>query len=193
MCMHGEFHSLHFLGGSEVRTEDPTMSMKPRATVFLLALVGASAHSTLYPEQRIDNCTDDANPPPFLSYHIHVLFWPRSAATPTLNASSVVALDLQKRFIAEFSPGAPCTGLFHQGRLCMFDVDYVGKGPFVTAQWSAFIPIEDFARTVSWVMQRRGELDVLVHPNSGCGLEDHTRWPLWGGKPWEINRDLFAH
>lgn len=46
-------------------------------------------------------------------------------------------------------------------------------------------------RTVPWIMQRRGALDVLVHPNSGCGLEDHTQWPLWGGNAWEINRELF--
>ena len=58
----------------------------------------------------------------------------------------------------------------------MFPIDYVAKGPFTTAQLSAFIPVEDFARTVPWVMQRRGALDVLVHSNSGCGLQDHTAW-----------------
>ena len=36
--------------------------------------------------------------------------------------------------------GAPCEGLFHQGRLCMFEVDELPAGPFTTGQWAVFGP-----------------------------------------------------
>eukprot|EP00756_Hemistasia_phaeocysticola_P012293 Hpha_TRINITY_DN15186_c3_g6::TRINITY_DN15186_c3_g6_i2::g.128693::m.128693 len=35
-------------------------------------------------------------------------------------------------------------------------------------------------------MERRGGLDIILHPNSGCEVSDHIDWPLWGG----IKRDL---
>jgi len=33
----------------------------------------------------------------------------------------------------------------------------------------------------------------LIHPNSGCELEDHTWWAFWGGNPWEIDLSAFSH
>ena len=41
-------------------------------------------------------------------------------------------------------------------------------------------------------MQNRGDLDVLVHPNSGCEFEDHTEWAFWGGKSWELDGTIFS-
>lgn len=86
----------------------------------------------------------------------------------------------------------PCTGLFHQGRLCMESVDMQAAGPFPVAQWSAFILPENFSATVPWIMQNRGEYSALVHPNSGCEVEDHTVWPLWGGPSWGIDASAFS-
>ena len=31
----------------------------------------------------------------------------------------------------------------------------------------------------NWIMQNRGDLDILVHPNSGAEVLDHTDWSLW--------------
>ena len=42
-------------------------------------------------------------------------------------------------------------------------------------------------------MQNRNDFDVLVHPNTGCELEDHSWWALWGGTPWKINFHAFSH
>ena len=50
------------------------------------------------------------------------------------------------------------------------------EGPFLTSQWSVFVPLESFSQTVSWIMQHRGIYDILVHPNSGCELEDDSWW-----------------
>ncbi len=33
-------------------------------------------------------------------------------------------------------------------------------------------------KAVRWVMQNRGELDILVHPNSGAEVSDHLIWSL---------------
>eukprot|EP01115_Flamella_aegyptia_P008903 TRINITY_DN37290_c0_g1_i1.p1 TRINITY_DN37290_c0_g1~~TRINITY_DN37290_c0_g1_i1.p1 ORF type:complete len:109 (-),score=32.65 TRINITY_DN37290_c0_g1_i1:25-351(-) len=87
----------------------------------------------------------------------------------------------------------------------MFKVEYEPDGPFVTAQWAAFIPLERFQETVSWIIQRRQvkgiinaaggpgvprpDLDVFIHPNSGCEYEDHGKWPMWAGQPWRIDMD----
>jgi aromatic ring-cleaving dioxygenase len=32
-------------------------------------------------------------------------------------------------------------------------------------------------------------LSVLIHPNTGCEYEDHGKWTLWGGQPWQIDMD----
>ncbi len=44
---------------------------------------------------------------------------------------------------------------------------------------------------VMWVMQRRAGFSVLVHPNSGCDIEDHSKWAIWGGLPWQIDLEFF--
>lgn len=75
----------------------------------------------------------------------------------------------------------------------MFDPDTEPVGPFLTAQWSIFVPNENFFEVSSWAAQHRGQYDILIHPNSGCELEDHTWWALWGGNPWEINMDAFSY
>ena len=44
-----------------------------------------------------------------------------------------------------------------------------------------------------WMMQRKGELSVLVHTNSGCVIEDHSWWALWGGIQWPLDFSYFKH
>ena len=108
------------------------------------------------------------------------------------------ALALLERFKAVFESeiGAPCTGLFHQNRLCIFKPE-APAGPFPVAQWAIFLPVDHFASKVTWFMQNRvvngTSLDVLVHPNSGCEVEDHTWWALWGGEKWRLNVDKLSH
>ena len=44
-----------------------------------------------------------------------------------------------------------------------------------------------------WMMQRKGEFSVLVHPNSGCEIEDHSWWAYWGGAPWPLDLTIFSY
>ena len=32
----------------------------------------------------------------------------------------------------------------------------------------------------------------MIHPNSGCEVEDHTEWAVWGGKTWELIPEIFS-
>jgi len=85
-----------------------------------------------------------------------------------------------------------CTGMYYETELCMYEPDTDPMGPFVTANWAVLIPLDKFYETVSWIMQNRGIYDILVHPNTGCYMEDHDQWAFWGGKPWRINMDAFS-
>jgi aromatic ring-cleaving dioxygenase len=75
----------------------------------------------------------------------------------------------------------------------MFEPDTQPVGPFLTAQWAIFVTNDLFSETVQWFTQHRGKYDVLIHPNSGCEIEDHSWWTIWAGNPWEINLDAMGH
>ena len=86
-----------------------------------------------------------------------------------------------------------CEDLFHQNYTCTFEPEDDPAGPFVTGQWSIFLTTEDFEEYVTWITQNREGYDILIHPNSGCEIQDHTTWALWAGKPWEIDETVFSH
>ena len=56
-------------------------------------------------------------------------------------------------------------------------------GPHPT--WSAEIifAASVFARLVPWLALNRAELSVLVHPNTGDDVADHTSHAMWLGSP----------
>ena len=157
--------------------------------VFLLLLTLASSKQLLVPHNRSCNTPTV----PLLSYHIHVLF-PSSDILKTKEA-----LALQVHFLKEFNlVGQPnCTmtagdpaATFTE--ICAFEIDWQPAGPFLTSQYSFFIPLDHLLRTTTWITRNRGSLDILIHPNSGCEVEDHTEWSLWGGTKWELNSNIFS-
>ena len=122
----------------------------------------------------------------FQSYHIHTMFLQNNA-----NSTSA-AIRLQESFMKEFGltyeqssceflPNDP-NNLDPSTTMCVFEVQYQPAGPFVTAQTTFFIPKADYEKAVSFTMKQRGLLDVMVHPNTGCGVEDHIIHPVWGGR-----------
>ena len=48
-----------------------------------------------------------------------------------------------------------------------------------------------FPQVVPQLALKRGSLTVLIHPESGDGLADHTAHAMWMGEVLEINRDVF--
>ena len=50
-----------------------------------------------------------------------------------------------------------------------------------------------FAQLVPWLMLNRSGLDILVHPETGDDLLDHTEHPLWLGTPLPLNLAALVH
>lgn len=60
-------------------------------------------------------------------------------------------------------------------------------GPHPQAMYQvAFLP-EQFLALVPWLMLNRAGLDVLVHPETGDEVENHTTHALWLGDKLELN------
>ena len=61
-------------------------------------------------------------------------------------------------------------------------------GPHVKGMFQVLIDRDQFATVVSWLMLNRKGLDVLVHPDTGDDLADHTRHAMWlgNGLPLEL-------
>ena len=163
--------------------------------VFTLVFAHVSAHSLMGPPPMTASECDEGAPLPFQSYHLHVLFWGSS------ESSTSAALALRSQFISDFSNSTsplpscdilPSDPAPSQLTLCSFGVSYVPSGPFLTAQWSFFIPTDMYFGAMTWAMQRRGELDVFIHGNSGCSTLDHVRWPLVGGVTWPIDSSVLS-
>ncbi|NQE33286.1 DOPA 4,5-dioxygenase family protein [Microcoleus asticus] len=60
-------------------------------------------------------------------------------------------------------------------------------GPHPQAMYQvAFLPSQ-FGKVVPWLMLHREGLDILVHPETGDDLADHTLHSLWLGQKLELN------
>jgi len=154
-------------------------------------------HAIVHAQTQIPidpSCVNTTSPPELISYHIHVLF----------NANNDhqvhLAIDLQYEFVSafrvpigdqencSFPPGDPHP---QQQAICAYPTAWLPDGPFPTAQYSFFVPNKFYSETVQWFMQHRNGLDLLIHLNSGCEIQDHMEWSLWGGRPWELNIAAF--
>lgn len=63
-------------------------------------------------------------------------------------------------------------------------------GPHPQAMYQvAFLP-DQFAQVVPWLMLHREGLDVLVHPETGDDVLDHTNHALWLGKKLDLNIEV---
>ena len=46
---------------------------------------------------------------------------------------------------------------------------------------------------VSWLAAERGDLNILVHPQSGDDYYDHTQGAQWLGHPVNLKLEVFKH
>ena len=63
-------------------------------------------------------------------------------------------------------------------------------GPHPQAMYQVAFAPEVFAGIVPWLMLNREGLDVLVHPNTGDDVADHTDQAMWLGTKLELNVDF---
>lgn len=65
-------------------------------------------------------------------------------------------------------------------------------GPHYDLFWEADIArVDVFAKVLSWFVQNHGSLSVLIHPQTGHDLLDHTHHALWLGEKKELKTQVF--
>jgi len=63
-------------------------------------------------------------------------------------------------------------------------------GPHPISMYQVAFAVEEFPRLVPWLMLNRGELSVLVHPETGNDYADHTAFAVWLGTPIPLKLDV---
>ncbi|RMY74630.1 hypothetical protein D0864_09979 [Hortaea werneckii] len=61
----------------------------------------------------------------------------------------------------------------------------IGPHPVAMFEVNLFTP-EQFGAFVPWLVIHRGPLSVLLHPNTGDDVRDHTQLATWMGKPYPL-------
>jgi aromatic ring-cleaving dioxygenase len=60
-------------------------------------------------------------------------------------------------------------------------------GPHTLPQFRTSVPSAALEPALLWYLQHRGEHTVLIHPNSGDDLLDHTKYAVWLGTPLPLD------
>lgn len=101
--------------------------------------------------------------------------------------SAKEASTLRTKLLNDFQPEA------HEGSIIVKKLkDDRVIGPHVTHFWEVdVVRPEIFVRLLSWFQLYHGTLSVLIHPQTGEDLLDHTDRALWLGKPLPILESVF--
>jgi aromatic ring-cleaving dioxygenase len=105
----------------------------------------------------------------FPSYHAHVYY---DAATRP------AAAQIREALGAAFSV---VLGRWHDEPV----------GPHPQGMYQVAFEAAEFPRVVPWLMAHHAGLSVLIHPNSGDDLGDHSERALWLGRQLALRLDFF--
>lgn len=94
-------------------------------------------------------------------YHAHVYYEPQ-----TREAAEIVREGLGRQFAVRL-------GRWHD----------LPIGPHTSGMYQVLFAADQFGAVVPWLMLNRRGLAVLVHPETGDDLADHTQHALWLGQP----------
>ncbi|MGY9057138.1 MAG: DOPA 4,5-dioxygenase family protein [Alphaproteobacteria bacterium] len=64
-------------------------------------------------------------------------------------------------------------------------------GPHPEGSYQVHFSVELFAEIVPYTALQRGDLTVLVHPNTGEDLEDHSDYAMWMGSMPDLKLGIF--
>ncbi len=106
-------------------------------------------------------------------YHAHIYYDPAH--------SRGRAAHLRERIAQEFP----------QARVGRWHDELVG--PHTQAMYQVAFPAAMLTAFVPWLMLNRDGLAVLLHPETGDGLADHTAHAAWFGAMLPLRLDVFAH
>lgn len=95
-----------------------------------------------------------------------------------------------------FDPATRTTALrVRDGLAEHFDVE-LGRihekplGPHPKSMYQVKFALSEFGALVPWLMIRHEGLDVLIHPETGDAVADHTVNALWLGTKLELNIEV---
>ncbi|MEC4817530.1 MAG: DOPA 4,5-dioxygenase family protein [Scytonema sp. PMC 1069.18] len=66
-------------------------------------------------------------------------------------------------------------------------------GPHPKAMYQVAFRPNQFGEVVPWLMLNREGLDILIHPETGDDVKDHTDHSLWLGKKLDLNIEFLSH
>lgn len=102
------------------------------------------------------------------SFHAHVYYTPASR-----DVAAQVREGLGDRFDVQL-------GRWHDKLI----------GPHPRSMYQvAFLP-DQFNQVIPWLMLNRQGLNILVHPNTGDAVADHTKHALWLGEKLSLNIEV---
>ena len=110
--------------------------------------------------------------PAIAHYHAHIYYDP---------ARSRDCAELLRARVAENFP---------QARLGRWHDELVGPHP--QSMFQIAFPAEMLAAFVPWLMLNRDDLVVLLHPETGDDLADHTAHAAWFGAVLPLRLEAFA-
>ncbi len=115
--------------------------MKRFLLLLLISIVTYKVltHSTVYHSVAESGACYNPQPAIIYSWHIHLIYW----NSPGKDIEG--ALDIRDKFKEKFKNllGPQCKSLFHQDYSCMFQNEDYPAGPFKTAQWAAFVTLDN--------------------------------------------------
>ena len=77
------------------------------------------------------------------------------------------------------------------GRLQLSSLSDGPRGPHVPPMFGISLEAKDLAEVVGFLMQNHGPHPVLLHPETGNDLLDHTIHAFWLGGVQELNLSIF--
>lgn len=104
-------------------------------------------------------------PSTITGFHVHVYFDPSTRAT-----ALGVRDGLAERFDVEL-------GRIHDRPM----------GPHPKSMYQVKFAPSEFSALVQWLMLNHAGLDVLIHPETGDAVADHTEQALWIGQKLDLN------
>ncbi|MCG8493377.1 MAG: DOPA 4,5-dioxygenase family protein [Sneathiellales bacterium] len=60
-------------------------------------------------------------------------------------------------------------------------------GPHLSAMYLVVFGLQEFDKLVPWLMLNRNGLDILIHPETGNDLEDHSDHAMWLGDKLDLD------
>ena len=67
--------------------------------------------------------------------------------------------------------------------------DRAPQGPHPVSHFQVAFPTSMFNKLVPFLALNRGDLHILLHPNTGNGYEDHTKNVMWIGPSIPLAQD----